>query len=249
MITPRTLVLLAACATFGVAAAACSSDRHATSLGPTTVVTTTTDLRTAAPTTAAPTTTALPTTTTALPTTTTALPTTTTALPTTTTQPLGSRVPLRFDGVGDARFGSDPKDVIAYISGQLGAPTADSGWVGADQIGCKGAEARDVFWNDLRLTFGDESNVSSGRRHFYAWRFGPPAETAPAPPGLKTVLGLTVGSTVEKVQALYPAAQFFAGDDTTTPSVQLSDGLFAYLTDSARKGVVTQLLGGVGCSQ
>jgi hypothetical protein len=241
--------LLATCAIVGLSASACSSDRDTTSLGPTTVVTSTTAATSTAPsTTEAPTTTVAPTITTAAPTTT-AVPTSTTEAPTTTTEPLGASVPLRFDGVGDARFGSDPEDVIAYLTSQLGPPNADSTWVPADQIGCKGDEARVVFFSDLRLSFGDESNVSSGRRHFFAWRFGPPAETSPIPAGLKTMLGLTVGSTVEQVRALYPAAQFVPGDDTTTPSVQLGDGLFAYLTDVNPGGVVTQVLGGEQCSQ
>lgn len=240
---------VAACAALAVSVAACSSDRDTTNLGPTTVPGTTIAVSTTveATTTLAPTTTVPATTTTPAPATT-AAPTTTEA-PTTTTELLGASLPLRFDGVGDARFGTEPDDVLAYISDRLGDPTADSGWLPANQMGCQGTESRVVFWNDLRVTFGDESNVSTGRRHFFAWRLGPPAGTALNPAGMKTLLGLSVGSTVEQIQAAYPAAQFFAGDANTTPAAQLSEGLFVFLTDASRLGVVTAVLGGEGCSE
>ncbi len=192
----------------------------------------------------APTTTRAPTTTTAA----TLAPTTSTEAPTTTTRPIGSALPLRFDGLGDARFGAEPADVIAAVSDVLGKPTADSNWVVASQIGCPGAEARTVFWDDLKLTFGDDSNASTGRRHFFTWSFGPPAGAAPKPAGMATALGLTIGTSVTQIQKLYPGAKLIAGSDTVTPSAQLRDGLSVYLTDTAPSGVVTAVLGGQACS-
>jgi hypothetical protein len=157
-------------------------------------------------------------------------------------------LPLRFDGVGDVRFGTEPDAVITSISAVLGAPTADSGWIPATAIGCAGGQARQVFWNDLRLTFGDSSNVSAGRRHFFAWRYGPPGGTRIDPPGMATLLGLTVGSSIDALQKSYPAAHIVAGDADTTPSAQLTDGVSAILNDAGAQGIVTALLGGDNCT-
>jgi hypothetical protein len=178
---------------------------------------------------------------------TTLAPTTTTAAATTTTVLIGSTIPLRFDGIGDARFGADPDDVITYISDIIGDPTADTDWINARSVGCLGEEARTVSWDDLHLTFGDESNVSTGRRHFYAWIYGPPSGSAIAPAGMATPLGISVSSSVAAIQAAYPGAQLIAGDAQVTPSAQLSAGLFAYLTDARQTGVVTVLEGGQVC--
>jgi hypothetical protein len=105
-----------------------------------------------------------------------------------------------------------------------------------------------VFWNDLRLTFGDASNVSSGRRHFFAWRYGPPGGTQIDPAGMATLLGLTIGSSIDELQKNYPAANIVPGGASTTPSAQLTDGLAAILTDAGARGVVTVLLGGNNCT-
>lgn len=155
-------------------------------------------------------------------------------------------MPLRFDGLGDLRFGVDPEDAITYLSGILGNPTADSKWVNAADIGCKGSEARTVFFDDLRLTFGDESDISTGRRHFFTWSFGPPAGFAPKPAGLATQLGVTIGTSVADILKAYPAARLSGGDDA---SAELSEGLVVYLTSISPTGVVTQLVGGTPCTK
>jgi len=127
-------------------------------------------------------------------------------LPTTTTIPPGASLTLRGDGIGDATFGNDADDVTSYISGILGGPTADSGWFNAASQTCPGTEARFVFWNDLLLVFGDESNISTGRRHFYYWSLGPPAGLEIDPARGHDVEGIGVGSTVADIRAAYPDA-------------------------------------------
>lgn len=245
MSTPRTLCAIAAgTAVSLLAVTACSNDRAGSNLTPSSVVTTTTLVATTTTTTS----TTIPVTVAPTTSTTTTAPTTTIAEPTTTTELPGATLPLRFDGVGDVRFGTEPDGVITYISGVLGAPTADSGWVGATAIGCDGKLARQVFWNDLRLTFGDTSNVSAGRDHFFAWRYGPPGGTRIDPAGMATLLGLTVGSSIDDVQTSYPAAHIIAGDADTTPSAQLTDGLSAILSATGAQGIVTALLGGDNCT-
>ena len=193
------------------------------------------------------TTTVAPTTTTSTTTSTTSTTTTsTTEAPTTTTELPGASVPLRFDGLGDLRFGVAPEDAITYLSGILGPPTADSLWVNAADIGCQGSEARTVFFDDLRLTFGDESDISTGRRHFFTWSFGPPAGLAPKPPGMATQFGVTVGTTVADLLKAYPAAHLNGGDD---PSAELSEDLVVFVTSIAPSGRVTKLVGGTACTK
>lgn len=250
MIKLQTSASAAALLALSLVASACSSGHggsNGTIFGGTTPVVTSTTVEsptTPAPTTEAPTTTLAPTTIAPV----TVPPTTSTDAPTTTTRPIGASLPLRFDGLGDARFGAEPADVIAAISGVLGKPTADSNWVVASQIGCPGKDARTVFWDDLKLTFGDASNESTGRRHFFTWSFGPPAGAAPKPAGMATALGVTIGTSVTQIRKLYPAAKLIVGNDTVTPSAQLGDGLFVYLTDTTPSGVVTAVLGGQACS-
>jgi len=253
MSTPRTLVAVAWCAAASLLAAACSGGHEGTAgtlfgQGTTTSEATTTVIETT--TTVSPTTTSATTTTSkttsSTSTTATTSTTSTTAAPTTTTQVPGAKVPLRFDGLGDLRFGVDPEDAISYLSNILGPPTADSKWVTAGEIGCQGTQARTVFFDDLRLTFGDQSDVSSGRRHFFAWSFGPPAGLAPRPAGMATELGVTIGTTVADILKDYPSAHLSGGDD---PSAELTKGLTVQLTSIAPGGVVTQLLGGTPCTK
>lgn len=250
----RELVTVFAGVALCVLAASCSSSRPnpgSTSLFTTTtaVATTTTLAVTTVPSTA-PATTLAPTTTAPVSTTTTSTlpPTTTTEPPTTTTEPPGAALPLRADGVGDATFGNDPDEVITYMSGIFGKPTADTGWVGGVEVGCKGTSARIVFWNDLRLTFGDDSNVSTGRRHFFAWRYGPPFGTSINPAGMTTAVGLTIGASIDELLKDYPGAHVITDSSVATPTAHLTDGLTAFLTDTGPRGSVTTLLGGENCT-
>ena len=233
----------AAFAVSSVLVAACSSSSPGSS-------TTATDVSS---TSAASTTTAAPTTTVSASTTTTAAATNTTVAPaTTTTVPVGAALTLRSDGIGDALFGAEPESVIDYVNGVLGAPTTDSGWVSAPERTCPGTEVRSLSWGDLSLLFGDQSTVSSGRRHFFNWSYGParagavivPAGVTTAAPGR-----IGVGSTVAQLRAAYPTAIISAGDEIVGPSAAISDGLFAFLSNPMSTGVVISLVGGFGCGE
>jgi hypothetical protein len=251
MRSQRKIVIIAV--TGALVGAACSSDKEDLA-GATTVPAATSTTVGIATTVAETTSTTMPaTTTTALPTTTsTTMPPTTTSTtmpPTTTTIPPGASLPLRFDGIGDARFGTTPDDVTAYMTSVLGAATADSGWLDAPSRTCPGSEVRFVEWGDLHLLFSDDSNVSSGRRHFFAWSFGPPNGVEIVPAGMKTLAGIGVGSTVADIKAAYPAARIFGGDELSSASAALSDDLFAFLTDTTDTGTVISMLGGQGCGE
>lgn len=212
------------------------------------------------PTSAAPQTT-LPTSTTGSPTTastssststsTTSTSTTTTTAPTTTTAAPGAALTLSATGIGDAAFGVDPEPVIEYMTGVLGPPTADSGWIDPfSPFGtCPGTTVRGVSWNELLLLFGDESEESSGGRlHFFAYVYGPPLGATPVPDGLVTAQGIGLGSSVEQLQAAVPGVELFA-DDVFGSGFIIETRLSGNLTNTTPTGVVTAIFGGVGCGE
>ena len=244
MTPQRTVFAAAACVVTSLSIAACSSDRgtSASTLSALTTTTTTT----IAPTTIAPTTVA-PTTVPAT-TSTTAVPTTTTEAPTTTTVPPGSLLALRSDGVGDARFGARPDDVINYVTKVIGPQTSDSGWVDAPTRRCPGTVVRFVAWGDLNLYFSDSSQVSPASKAFFSWALGPANGTSIVPAGMKTLDGIGIGSTVAQLRSKYPAARIFAGDSAGTGSSTLTQDLYAFLNGSDDASVIIELTGGQGCN-
>ena len=252
---PRRTVARSLCLVVAMIAAGCGSDDESAAttvtdtLAP--VATTSTSIAATIPPPVETTTTA-PQITTAAPVTTPATPPTTvaavtTVADTTTTVALGAGLTLDDDGIGDAVFGDDPDLVVSTVVAVLGEPSEDSGWIDAIARTCPGTEARFVRWGGLTLTFGDESSITSGSRHFSSWSFGPPDDVVQAPAGLATPAGIRLGSTVADVGRAYPSASLFGGDDLGTASVQINDNLFAYVTSIEESGVVTAMVGGQGC--
>ena len=245
---PMTSRAVAAVLGFAIALAACGGD----DAGPGATVRpllTTTTASTVAPTTAAPVTpvtTGAPATT-AAPTTSTTVPASTT---TSSTVPAAASLVLRPDGLGDALFGADPDQVVAYVKAVLGAPTADSGW--ADPFSsfgvCPGTEVRGVTWGDLTLLFSDSSIVLEGRRHFFSYGYGPPFGATVQPAGMRTAEGIGVGSTVGELRYTYPAVQLFDAD-LYGPYFVLSDELTGFLTGTSDTDAILSFTGGIGCGE
>jgi hypothetical protein len=157
---------------------------------------------------------------------------------------------LRNNGLGSAAFGADPDGVIAYVSSIIGPLTVDTGWVDPLSVGaCPGTEMRQVSWGDLALQFGDVSNVTSGRRHFFSYVYGPSFGANIAPAGLKTDAGIGVGSTVAELTATYPSAVVDDSDPIGGPHFDLSDGVTGFLTGITPTDTVTSVLGGTGCGE
>lgn len=183
-------------------------------------------------------------------TTTTAAATTTTVVETTTTTiPPGASLSLRSDGIGDAPFGAEPDEVVGYVSALVGDPAEDSGWVDAISRTCPGTEVRHVRWGDLTLVFGDDSAVATGRRHFFAWSFGPAADIEASPRGVATSEGISIASSVADIGRAYPATRLFEGDELSTASASIEADLLAFLTTTRDDGVITAMLGGQGCGE
>jgi hypothetical protein len=157
---------------------------------------------------------------------------------------------LRPNGLGDAAFGAEPDGVIAYVSSIIGAPTVDSGWIDPLSVGaCPGTEMRQLVWGDLTLQFSDQSSITSGRRHFFSYVYGPAFGAAIAPAGLKTDAGIGVGSTVAELMGTYPSAVINPGDDFGGPNFFINDGLAGFLTGITPTDTVTSVLGGQGCGE
>jgi hypothetical protein len=198
-----------------------------------------------------PSTTRVPSTTVAPTTSPTTVAPTTTAAPTTTTVPAAAELTLRADGLGAVRFGADPDAVVDYVSSILGAPTTDSQWVPAfGQFGsCPGTEVRGVTWRDLTLMFGDESTVASGRRHFFAYAYGPAFGQSIDPAGMRTDDGIGIGSTVAQLRAAHPDVVLRPADQVSRAGFGLGESLNGTLTGTSDADVVQAVLGGIGCGE
>jgi hypothetical protein len=158
---------------------------------------------------------------------------------------------LRDNSLGDAVFGADPDVVVATVSAVIGAPTLDSGWMDPLSLGsCPGTVVRTVTWGQLVLFFGDESRVVTGRRHFFAYAYGPASGGAAIDPGgLQTDAGIGIGSTITQLRAAYPNVVVTPADPTSPASFQASPALTGLLSSDQATGTVTEVSGGFGCGE
>ncbi len=178
--------------------------------------------------------------------------TTSTTVPATTTTsiPKAAVLVLRDDGLGDALFGTDPDQVIAYVSANLGKPTADSGW--ADPFSafgvCPGTEVRGVTWGDLTLLFSDDSAVVAGRRHFFSYLLGPPFGSTIQPAGMATPERIGIGNTVGELRFTYPAVELI-DDEIAGPSFVLANGVNGTMTGLADDDLIRFMSAGPRCGE
>lgn len=195
----------------------------------------------------------LPTTTTAAPTTTVGPTTTTVPETTTTTQP--EQLLLRPDGLGDLTFGDRADDVLQYLTGLVGEPEEDTGWVdkGESYATCIGTQVRFVQWGALQifLTDGPSDWAPAGVRHFAHWAdtvlLGePPIEMA-------TEEGIGVGSTVDEIVAAYGTDARVEDDPLYGPSFILDTPgagmLIGSLTGLQSDDTLQSLSAGFSCGE
>lgn len=188
--------------------------------------------------------------TTAAPTTST---TTTTTVPPTTTipPPLGvDELVLTPTALGQAQMGTDPDQVVSYVSAILGSPTSDTGWVTPESfVACEGTTVRRVEWGALGVMFGDESAVASGRTHLMSYSYGLVGRLDAEPQGLLTAEGLGLGSSVDQLLTAYPDALIDEGDPDVDipPSFYVSDEWRGLLSGAEPDDLVLVVLAGPGC--
>jgi hypothetical protein len=235
------VTMTAGCSEKTKSSSASTSDSAATTdIGATTAESSTTT--TTAPPTTAPATTGATTTTTST--------TSTSTTTTTTISPVVRELKLHLDGVGQAVFGAEPDVVIEYVQSLLGAPTGDTGWVDPSSFAlCPGNEVRRVDWGVLSLLFSDDTPVTFGRRHFFAWEYGREDQIGAEPQGLSTPGGTTLGSRVVDLRAEFPDVAVNPGEDNGVipPNFYLNDNFRGLLTGATDDDVVTVMFGGYGC--
>ena len=158
---------------------------------------------------------------------------------------------LSAQGLGDALFGASDDGVYAYVQAIVGDPTADSGWVDPLTTGavCPGSEVRFVTWNDLVLTFTDDSPAGSGYRHFAGYAYGPAFGEQALPAGLETEGGIGIGDPVSDLRAVYPGVVVNPADEMSGPSFYIEEGLLGFLTGTGDDDLVMSFVGGFGCGE
>ena len=171
---------------------------------------------------------------------------------TTIPEPLGvNELVLKSDGLGGARFGAEPNEVVNYVSSILGSPTEDSDWVSPDARSCPGTAVRSVKWGVLSLMFGDESSSATGRAHFMSYTYGVIDKFGEEPTGLMTSDGITitdsVGSLLERIDV-----QLNEGDESLDipPSFFYESAPFpvtGLLSGTTADDVVLVISSGSGC--
>lgn len=246
----RTTVVWLSVLVAGTLAAGCAGesapDATLTPIVSTTTTTTTVPATTTPAVTAPATTTPAATTTSSTSTTSTTSTTTTTS----TTIPAAAELDLDDAGLGEALFGTDPTEVVAYVTSILGKPTADSGW--ADPVTlfgvCPGNEARTVTWGDLTMLFSDDTPVQPGRRHFFSYVIGPPLGSSVQPAGMRTPEGIGVGSTVGELRFTYPNVELYQDDTSAAAEFSVPEGVTGFLSGTADTDLVRAIVGGTACA-
>jgi hypothetical protein len=225
------------------------------------VVETAVPAATAAPTTDAPTTTAAPTTPVTEPASTEPPPTepppteppptepppTAPPAPSTTVAP--ATLTLARDGLGVVPFGAEAEAAVAALTGALGAPTEDTGWVDPLTISsCAGTELRRVSWGTLTMLLGDPAATGTGLRQFFAYSYGNVADVEAQPAGLVTPEGIGLGAPVADLRAAYPGVVVNPGEEgLIEPSFFVDDHLRGIVTGDADTDSVTVIFGGPFC--
>lgn len=131
-------------------------------------------------------------------------------------------------GIAAAEIGEPPAAVVDELTGLLGAPDADSGWIAADSDlygTCPAEQLRAVGWGSLFLYFVADEEVTADNEHIagrfftysYGYDFGRnEGGTDPRELGLVTEADVGLGSTRSELRAAY-------GDDLTEAHDALTD--------------------------
>jgi hypothetical protein len=175
----------------------------------------------------------------------------------------GPPVILRGDGIGAFHFGADPDQVLAGLTLRWGPPDGDSGWIAAPSSPygtCPGTVVRGVNWRGFTVLFSDGATPrgTAGTRHFFAWEYRVDDPARPGPdaggnrPALTITGGVSVGTTVKALQAVYGdrVELFDEAPDGPQFGVQTSEGgIYGSLTGLDASGIVLSIVSGGGCGE
>ncbi len=118
---------------------------------------------------------------------------------------------LQPEGLGPVPFGTDPTRTLLVLTGALGNPESDSGWLPAnlDSFQCPGTRARVVIWGSLAVYFSDGPTDwgRDGYEHFFSFAYSLPDDSSsPSGPTLRTSEGLGLGATLSRSSSVYGEA-------------------------------------------
>lgn len=250
---------LAVIAVVSLTVAACGSGTDATTTtgGGSDGSTTTTEPGSTTTTTASETTTTSQATTTTSEATTTTSQATTTTGATTTTDPTAV-LELSDEGLQAGStwvpFGTGDAETITAISGILGTPNRDSGWIDSfSEYGtCPGATVRGVHWGAFVVLFtqADTDFWTGGVPHFFGWYY------TSEPPELATTRGLIIGDTLGTLETLYGGPDLEVAENPFDPigSIWLYDvtgwtGMWGYADGQDPTSAISSINGGLGCGE
>ncbi len=163
---------------------------------------------------------------------------------------------LQPEGLGPIPFGTAVNRTITVLTGALGSPDTDSGWLPAnvEQLQCPGARARRVTWGSLSVFFSDGPTDwgPNLHEHFFSFVYSlPDGASSPDGASLRTSEGLQLGVTLARSSSIYGESSItrdhstrgtFLEVDVPGPGYLL--GIFTGPNDEDR---LVSLVGGTGC--
>ncbi|HSJ71447.1 MAG TPA: hypothetical protein VLA29_07390 [Acidimicrobiia bacterium] len=184
--------------------------------------------------------------------------TTSQATTTTTTTDADASLELSDEGlqVGSTwvPFGTGDAETITAISGILGVPDRDSGWIDSfSEYGtCPGSAVRGVHWDAFVVLFTEAETDfwTAGVPHFFAWYY------TSEPPELATTRGLIIGDTLGTLEALYGGPDLEIAENPFDPIgyIWLYDmvgwtGIWGYVDGQDPTSAISSINGGLGCGE
>ena len=129
---------------------------------------------------------------------------------------------LQPEGLGPLPFGSDAQRTITVLTGALGDPDNDTGWVPADLdfLRCPGVRARVVNWGSLTVYISDGPTDwgRDGHEHLFSFTYSLlEGQSLPAGPELRTSEGLRLGTTLSRASSIYGEAAISHRDTSVPP--------------------------------
>lgn len=118
---------------------------------------------------------------------------------------------LQPEGLGPLPFGSGAQRTITVLTGALGDPDNDTGWVPADLdiLRCPGVRARVVNWGSLTVYLSDGPTDwgPEGHEHLFSYTYSLlEGQSSPAGPELRTSEGVRLGTTLARASSIYGEA-------------------------------------------